>query len=99
MDQDNQNLFELNLNPENINHLSQAAGWAKFLSIVGFVFCGLFAIFAVFAGSLFSTAFKSMGGMPGIASGFFSFFYIIFAVLYFFPCLYLFISLQKCRLH
>lgn len=65
--------------------LNEAAGWAKFLAIVGFVMLGLMVILGLFAGSMMS----AFGGDSGLSGTFFTMFYIAFALLYFFPCLYL----------
>ncbi|AEV98356.1 hypothetical protein A4D02_22610 [Niastella koreensis] len=95
----NENLFELQIDQQSISYMGETARWAKFLSIVGFVMCGLLVIFAVFAGSIISilskvgSSYESstyssavMGVYSyGIAAG-----YIILALLFFFPCLYLF---------
>lgn len=87
-----QNLFELQLDHEVSNHLSQTAKWAKFLSIVGFVGCGLMLVVILFFGyvassfssSPLSYAFGSSGGFAQI------FLLIAMAVLYFFPCWFMF---------
>ena len=78
-------------------HLSEAAKWAKFLSIVGFVMCGLVVIIGIFAGSIFATMsgvysdeFRSSSGISSGIGAMMAFFYIGFAILYFFPCLFLF---------
>lgn len=86
------NLFELQIDHNGSAFLKEAARWAKFLGILGFIFCSLYVLFALFAGSIFATAFRSFGtaGAAYSGGGFISFFYIAFAVLYFFPCLYLY---------
>ena len=43
-----ENLFELQIDAQSNNHLSQAAKWAKFLAIIGFVFCGLLIIWGIY---------------------------------------------------
>lgn len=82
----------LNLTSDIRTNLSETARWGKFISIVGFVFVGLFAIFAIFAGAIFSSALNEMADVyPFQISGvFISLFYLGFALLYFFPCLYLY---------
>lgn len=91
-------LFGLSIEPSAKSHLSEAAKWAKFLSIIGFVILGIL----MFAGIL-SIAF--MGGnrtTPTISEAFpasqmesagfrylFAVIYIVLSVLYFFPCLFL----------
>ena len=44
------NLFELQLDQPSINYLSEAARWSRFLSIIGFIYCGLMVIFGLFFG-------------------------------------------------
>jgi ABC-type dipeptide/oligopeptide/nickel transport system permease component len=89
-----QHLFELQIDQQSISYLGETARWAKFLSIVGFIMCGLMIVLALFAGTLMATlsrfrsndALQSMAGMESA----FPLIYIAIALLYFFPCLYLF---------
>lgn len=88
------NLFELQIDHEISSHLRETAKWAKFLSIVGFVFIGLMLIFLLFAGSMLSAysysspigaAFGSgSGGMVQIVL------LVVMIALYFFPCLFMY---------
>ncbi|MBO9201834.1 MULTISPECIES: DUF5362 family protein [Niastella] len=96
--QPGQNLFELQVDQQSINYLGETARWAKFLSIVGFVLCGIMIIFALFFGSIMAT-FSKIGSNSGneafsstmlAGSSAFSLVYVVIALLYFFPCLYLF---------
>lgn len=99
-------LFGLNVDQTGKSHLSEAARWAKFLAIIGFIGCGLIALVGVFFGSIFSTL---SGGFPSnspygdtysAASGFGALaavFYIIIALIYFFPCLFLFRFATKMK--
>ncbi|WP_205511465.1 DUF5362 family protein [Longitalea arenae] len=90
-----QHLFELQVDQQSISYLGETARWARFLSIVGFVLCGLMIIFALFAGSILTT-FARLGNRDaltsnmGLGGAFVSLVYIVIALLYFFPCLYLF---------
>jgi hypothetical protein len=91
------NLFELQIDAQSSNHLSQAAKWAKFLAIIGFIFCGLLVVYGIFAGVLFSSLSRmntessaSFGAFANLGGAFFLTFAIVGAILYFFPCLYLF---------
>jgi uncharacterized membrane protein len=98
MDQNqNTSLFGLGIEPATKAHLSEAARWAKFLAIVGFVLIGLLVVVAIFFGSVFSFVSSRSGGSDfqragyeGIVGGFVMFMYIIVAAIYFFPCLFLF---------
>ena len=99
MEEQNQNqespLFGLTIDPMIKSHLSETARWAKFLSIVGFIGCGLIVLLGIFLSLNFDSlerrnsyyndtrVFAGLGAVVG-------FVYIIGAVLYFFPCLFLF---------
>lgn len=86
------NLFELQVDHIGTVYLRDAARWAKFLAIAGFIFCGLFVIVAIAFMTVLSSLFNSMGasGVAGIGGGLIGAFYIGIAVLNFFPCLYLY---------
>lgn len=92
MEQNETTLFKLEVEGASVQFLSETAKWAKFLSIMGFITTGIIVIFALFAGVIFKTAFASLGnsGMGSGVSVLISFVYIAFALLYFFPCLYMF---------
>jgi hypothetical protein len=92
MDQQNQNLFELQLDQPSTGYLGEAAKWAKFLAILGFIFCAFMVIAALFAGSMMSSMMSSAGGGFGsmFGGGFITVLYLLGAALYFFPCLFLF---------
>lgn len=96
-------LFGLSIDPISRNHLWDAARWAKFLAIVGFIVCGLVVVVGIFTGSVFETAmqraelrdgrFQDTRGLGVLAA----IFYILFALLYFFPCLFLFHFATKMK--
>jgi len=92
MDQQNQNLFELQLDHPSTAHLGEAAKWAKFLAIIGFVFCGLMIVVALFAGSIMGAMMSSMGSGAAsmFGSGFITVIYLVLTAIYFFPCLFLY---------
>jgi preprotein translocase subunit SecG len=99
-------LFGMNLDPAGRAHLAEAARWAKFLAIVGFVICALILIIGVFFGSVFGTlmgqyqrtynddfatpAATGFGAMAAIM-------YILMAVVYFFPCLFMYRFATKMK--
>jgi uncharacterized membrane protein len=88
-------LFELSIDQEAHSYLSETARWAKFLAIVGFVTCGLIAIVAFVIGPLlYSTTFSSLSangsGLGAAGGAMVTALYLAIAVLYFFPCLFLF---------
>jgi uncharacterized membrane protein (DUF485 family) len=102
----NENLFELQVDQQSISYLGETARWAKFLSIVGFVVCGIMIVFALFFGSIMSTISRIGSGSDSFSSamgvGYSSYaltgVYIIIALLYFFPCLYLFNFSSKMQM-
>jgi hypothetical protein len=97
MEEHNQSsLFELAIDHESSSYLTETARWAKFLSIVGFVTCGLLAVASFFIGSIMSRSALTLYGADGAgaygagyAAGITAV-YLAIAVLYFFPCLYLY---------
>jgi hypothetical protein len=96
-------LFGLNLDPTGKNHLAEAAKWAKFLAVVGFIMCALIVLLGIFAGSLL-TSFSSRYSRydePEINTGglgvVMAVVYVLMALLYFFPCLFLFHFASKMK--
>ena len=92
-------LFGLTIDANSKSHLGEAARWAKFLAIVGFVVCALIVLVGIFAGSIFSSMMGSRYGGEDFGDSnmsitglgpFLSVFYIGMALLYFFPCLFLY---------
>ena len=96
MEQDQENsLFGFGIDQLSRAHLSEAAKWAKFLAIIGFILCGLVLIVGVFAGVFFSSLSNAYGDeyrsgaySKGVVVAMLAF-YVGFAILYFFPCLFL----------
>lgn len=81
--------------------LANTARWARFLAIVGFVMCGLMVLMAFSVGSIMSMVGQqtpSILAMGGFMSGFVIVVYLLVALLYFFPCLYLFRFARKTQL-
>ena len=98
------NLFELQVDQTAMTYLRDAAKWAKFLSVAGFVFCGLFVVFAIIVATVLAGFFTSMGtssAFGGLGPGFIAVVYIGIALLNFFPNLYLynFANRMKIALH
>lgn len=93
-------LFELTLDLESIDHLTETARWGKFLAVAGFVMCGLivvmsFVVGAILSSTLFSTLPRYSNRVGSNVFGFFggamiAGIYSVFAVVYFFPCLFLY---------
>ncbi len=83
---------DLQVSPATQNFLSEAAKWGKFLSIIGFIFCGILAIAAFFAPALYSKlmALNDLSSnMAGTIGTVITVIYLGFAVILFFPCYYL----------
>jgi divalent metal cation (Fe/Co/Zn/Cd) transporter len=94
-------LFDLHLDQQSVNYLSETARWSRLLSIVGFIYCGLMAVCGLFMGSMMTKIMSaSMGGsdaMSGVGTAFVSFFIIFMALILFFPAYYLFNFSTKIR--
>lgn len=83
---------DLQVSSTSQNLLGEAAKWGKFLSIVGFIFCGMLAVASFFAPRLYSrmAAYQSLSSeMARGASVVITLLYLCFAVVLFFPSLYL----------
>lgn len=89
--EDQQHLFELQLDPASQASLSETARWGKFLSIMGFIFMGLLVIEALFIGTIMSTLTNSLPGyQSGIPGVFMTIFILLIAAIWFVPNLYLY---------
>ncbi len=79
-------------------HLKEAAGWAKFLGIAGFVMSGLVAImgigFGTFLSQIFTRYSYAAEGM-GAIGGFMMVFYLIIAIVVFLVSRYLYLFAVK----
>lgn len=98
-------LFNLNLDQTGRGHLSEAAKWAKFLSIIGFIICGFIVLMGAFFGSfmsMFTSRYDSgpYGDLsvqsPGLGTAMLVY-YLIVGVLYFIPNLFLFRFATKMK--
>lgn len=83
-------LTELNLNAHSRSFLKEIAGWTYFLSIIGFIFVGLFLLIAVFASSIYNNMAQFSQELPVNVGLFMTAVYVIVALIYFFPILFLF---------
>lgn len=84
--------FELQLNESAIGFLKEAAKWAYFLSILGYIGIGFIVLLAIFAGALFAfigNLSREMTNFGALGGSFISALYLIIAVFYFFPVYYL----------
>jgi hypothetical protein len=87
------NLFDLQVDQAAITYLRDAAKWARFLAIAGFIFCGFFVLAAILFATVFATMFNTLGSSSlygGLGGGFIGAVYIAIALVNFFPCLYLY---------
>lgn len=92
----NQSLFSLSIDPVTKTHLIETSKWARFLAIVGFIALGLMLLFGIYMSTVFSSMdrFDNLYGRS--SSNVFSMlgagmavFYIVVAVIMFFPLLFL----------
>ena len=99
MDQDqNTSLFGLGIDHISKSHLSEAARWARFIAICGFIFLGLMVIYGIVISFVFANMTSKMNefdngsnardlsNMMGVGM---IIFYIICAVISFFPYYFL----------
>lgn len=103
---------KLELNSSSIQHLAEMAKWSKFLSIIGFIGVAFLIVLAFFMGFFLPmlngsegmNAFQQIEGQPdmsaisSILGPILSILYLVIAVLYFFPVLYLFNFSKKAQL-
>lgn len=83
---------DLQITPLSQNFLVEAAKWGRFLSIIGFISCGLLAIAAFFMPALYSRL-STFNQLPpnvvGATATVITVIYLVLAVILFFPCFYL----------
>lgn len=90
-------LFGLSIDATGRGHLVEAARWARFLAIVGFVFIALVAIFLIAGGSYIATMFGRVNQYNDVGPGFTTgmtigiiIYYLCIALLVFFAYLFLY---------
>ena len=94
------NSFQLQVDSGNTPYLAEAAKWAKFLAIIGFVICGMTLLTAVLTSSFLPSLAQvdddlpPMGTTESIGA---AIVFIIVAILYFIPSLYLFRFASKMQ--
>jgi|SRR5450432_254836 len=95
------NLFDLHLDQSSINYLNEAARWCRFLSIIGFIYCGLMVIFGIFFGTIMTMMMPAMGNetavLSGVAGGLLGVGVIVVSLVLFFPAYFLFSFSSKMR--
>ncbi|MXN90557.1 hypothetical protein GR160_04910 [Flavobacterium sp. Sd200] len=85
--------FELQLTEQAKDFLRETAKWATFITILGFIGLGFMILMGLFVsamGSQMAEAQAAMGQSSPIPMGALGIFYIVVAVFYFFPLMYLF---------
>lgn len=74
--------------------LESTAKWGRFLAIVGFIMTGLLVFLSFFVGAILNIASNQsrneLPGLSGASSALITVMYLIIAVIYFFPCYYLY---------
>lgn len=88
--------FGMTLNDEIRSYIKEIAKWGYFLAILGFIFTGFIVIGALFAGFMFGAMSDELG--MGISGGLISVLYLVLALVYFIPILYLFRFSSKARM-
>jgi MFS family permease len=90
--EDQQHLFELQLDPASQASLSETARWGKFLSIMGFILIGLLVLEAIFIGTIMSALTNSLPGYQSAAlpGAFMTIIILLAAAIWFVPNLYLY---------
>ncbi len=71
------------------DYLRQTGGWAKFLAILGFIYCGFIILAAFFVGSIFSkipaSSFAGAGAMPSAIGGIATVVYLVIGLIFLYP--------------
>jgi hypothetical protein len=84
---------DLQVSPAAQNYLTESAKWGKFLSIIGFIGCGLMIVVAFFI-PVYLTQLPPYNTMSvnfsAVAKVVMTFIYLLLAILFFFPCFYLY---------
>lgn len=79
----------IELTAQSVIYLNDTRKWTMFFSILGFIFLAILIIGAVFMATMFGAV--SGGNLPFLGSGIaMGVFYLLLAVVYFFPVLYLY---------
>jgi sterol desaturase/sphingolipid hydroxylase (fatty acid hydroxylase superfamily) len=80
---------KMELLKETLQNLNETRKWTSFLAIMGFIFIGLMILIGFAMGSIFSSLGENAPGLP-FAGSLVGFIYLIIALIYFFPVLYLY---------
>ena len=90
-------LEQLTLNQQSRMFLKETAKWASFLSIIGFIGIGLMILLGLFAGTLFSNLPQAQE-IPFDFGMTMTITYLILALVYFFPIMYLYKFSQRMKM-
>jgi hypothetical protein len=102
MDQDQSSLFGMGIDPTSKLHLAEAARWAKFLAVIGFIMCAFIILFGILAATgigVFTSMYGNrydggqdvnVAGLGAAMAAMYIIFTAVAAVIYFFPYLFLF---------
>jgi Family of unknown function (DUF5362) len=84
---------DLQVTPQSQNYLTESAKWGKFLAIMGFILCAFMVVLAFLIPLIFSqipqNSAMPLGFNTGMKAGL-TIVYLLLAILFFFPCLYLY---------
>ena len=78
-------------------YLMETRKWGKFLAVVGFIGVGMMVLIGLGMMTFFSTFMPANANMP-FSPGFLGIFYVLIAVMYYFPSLYLLRFSNKTKL-
>lgn len=81
------------LNKTSLNWLNEAARWARFIAILGFILIGFLIVVGLFIGPILSVLNENMdveSSRTALSGGIIAAIYIVLAIVYFFPIYYLF---------
>src|SRR4051812_29372143 len=104
---ENSSLFSLQIDPLSKSHLYEAARWGRLVAIVGFIICVLIALGGIFFGTYFTTVYgrnnqfaqdEISTRMTNTMTASVAILYVLVAILYFFPCLFLYRFSAKMRI-
>ena len=103
--QQDSSIFGMNVDQAGKSHLAEAARWAKFISVIGFIVCAMVVLYGAFFRSIiraFPNAFERnnpYGEIPDSAPfrSAIAFIYVVVALIYFFPFLFLFRFATKMK--
>jgi magnesium-transporting ATPase (P-type) len=80
---------KIEIDQDSLRYLNTARKWTMFLAILGFIGIGIIIIIGLIAG-VFLSAFKTAATPTGFPEWLISVIILVFAIIYFFPVLYLF---------